>query len=88
VLADFAARPYGMTRQRIRKCARRVYDELPLLQRPGQGEERDNAQREIQRKLGEILRNGHAMIRISIADRGRPTVYERLRTEDEKLLIK
>jgi len=78
-----------MTRQRHSESVRAaVYDDCPYCKGRGKVKSALTMSVEIQRKLGEILRKRHRdesdfQLRIVV----NPNVYERLRTEDEKLLI-
>jgi ribonuclease G len=78
-----------MTRQRHSESVRAaVYDDCPYCKGRGKVKSALTMSVEIQRKLGEILRKRQRdesdfQLRIVV----NPNVYERLRTEDEKLLI-
>lgn len=78
-----------MTRQRHSESVRAaVYDDCPYCKGRGKVKSAITLSVEIQRKLGEILKkrtrdDSDFQLRIVVG----PTVYERLRTEDEKLLI-
>jgi len=78
-----------MTRQRHSESVRAaVYDDCPYCKGRGKVKSALTLSVEIQRKLGEILKkrtrdDSDFQLRIVVG----PTVYERLRTEDEKLLI-
>jgi len=79
-----------MTRQRHTESVRAaVYDDCPVLHWPRQGEEFiDHERGNPAAKLAEILKSARATSRISnCASWFTPTVLERLRKEDEKLLI-
>ena len=78
-----------MTRQRHSESVRSaVYDDCPYCKERGKVKSNLTMSVEIQRKLGEILKKRQRdesdfQLRIVV----NPTVLERLRTEDEKLLI-
>jgi ribonuclease G len=78
-----------MTRQRHSESVRAaVYDDCPYCKGRGKVKSALTMSVEIQRKLGELLRKRQRdesdfQLRIVV----NPNVYERLRTEDEKLLI-
>jgi ribonuclease G len=78
-----------MTRQRHSESVRAaVYDDCPYCKGRGKVKSALTMSVEIQRKLGEILKRRQRdesdfQLRIVV----NPNVYERLRTEDEKLLI-
>lgn len=78
-----------MTRQRHTESVRAaVYDDCPYCKGKGKVKSTITMSVEIQRKLGEILKKRHRdesdfQLRIVV----NPSVLERLRTEDEKLLI-
>jgi ribonuclease G len=78
-----------MTRQRHTESVRAsVYDDCPYCKGRGKVKSSITMSVEIQRKLGEILKKRHRdesdfQLRIVV----NPTVLERLRTEDEQLLI-
>ncbi len=78
-----------MTRQRHSESVRSaVYDDCPYCKGKGKVKSTLTMSVEIQRKLGEILKKRNRdesdfQLRIAV----HPTVLERLRTEDEKLII-
>lgn len=78
-----------MTRQRHTESVRAaVYDDCPYCKGKGKVKSTITMSVEIQRKLGELLKKRHRdesdfQLRIVV----NPSVLERLRTEDEKLLI-
>jgi ribonuclease G len=78
-----------MTRQRHSESVRAsVYDDCPYCKGRGKVKSALTMSVEIQRKLGEILKRRHRdesdfQLKIIL----NPVVYDRLRTEDERLII-